>query len=102
MVSTGPAVCSGTATRKGCGAPILWVATVNGKMQPLDLDPNPDGNIRLIDTYRQTERGVLQKCRVIPKAELAGSLFGDDEPRYMPHHATCPHAEQFRRPKKAS
>lgn len=97
---TGPS--SGSTCSK-CQAPILWAATVNGKMQPLDAEPNPDGNIRLTPNYRQTDRGVLQECRVIPKTELArDGLFEDPNPRYMPHHATCPFAEEFRRPKKAS
>lgn len=88
-----PAACS------KCGAPILWCATVNGKMQPLDLQPDPTGNILLTEEYRQTDRGVLQQCRVVTKAERE-SLFPPAGDRYMPHHATCPNAEEFRKPKR--
>lgn len=81
-----------------CDAPILWVATVNGKMQPLDREPNEDGNIRLTPNFRPTDKGVLQECKVITKAERE-SLFPPEGPRYMPHHATCPFAQEFRKPK---
>lgn len=88
------------ATCSKCSAPILWVATKNAKMQPLDAEPNPDGNIRLTGDYRQTDRGVLPESAVITKAEEP-VLFGDEVVRYMPHHATCPFAEEFRK-RKAS
>lgn len=78
-----------------CGAKILWVATKNGKMQPLDAIPNEAGNIRLTANYRMTERGALQESAVIPK-DVAPTLFGDPVVRYMPHHATCPYADEFR------
>lgn len=92
-----PAKCS------KCDEPILWCATVNGKMQPLDLAPNPDGNIVLTKNFRPTERGVLQECRVLTKAEREPGLFTEDtEERFMPHHATCPFAYEFRRKAPAS
>lgn len=84
-----------------CSAPILWCATVNGKMQPVDLEPNPDGNLRLSGNYRQTDRGVLPEIVVIKKGEEPG-LFDEPFVRYYPHHASCPNAEEFRKPKKAS
>lgn len=86
-----------------CAAPLLWAATVNGKMQPLDADPNPAGNIRLTGGFKATKRGALPACAVIPKAELEPSLLpAVVEDRYMPHHATCPNADEFRRQARAS
>lgn len=91
-----------------CDAPILWCATVNGKMQPIDFEPNPAGNMRLSGNYRQTDRGTLPEVVVIRKAELEAEKLQlletppDRSDRYMPHHATCPNADEFRRPKKAS
>lgn len=84
-----------------CDAPILWAATVNGKPQPLDADPDPAGNIRLTGGYKPTRRGALPACAVIPKKELEPSLLGEvPGERYMPHHATCPFAYEFRREAK--
>lgn len=69
-------------TCNSCNAPIFWVKTVNGKMQPLDLEPDPNGNIELKD-------GV---AHVIPKDDLF-----PPERRYMCHHATCPQGRQWRK-----
>lgn len=94
----------GLATCSKCHADILWVATKNGKMQPLDAIPDPAGNVRLEEpaVYRSTQRGALRASQVITKAERE-SLFPIEGDRYMPHHATCPFAEEFRKPKaKAS
>lgn len=81
-----------------CGAEISWFVTVNGKFQPVDRAPNPDGNMRLSGNFRPTEKGVHPEIVVITKSELE-SLFPPEGDRYMPHHATCPHAEEFRKPK---
>lgn len=83
----------------GCDAEIRWVATKNAKPQPIDAEPNGKGNIRFIEpvVYRATRRGPLRAIEVIPKAELAGELFPDGRERYMPHHATCPNVDEYRR-----
>ncbi len=83
-----------------CDAPILWAATVNGKPQPLDAEPNDAGNLRLTDEYVSTRMGALQRVLVIKKGDQLG-LLGEEGPRYMPHHATCPYADRFRKPKEA-
>lgn len=57
---------------RSCGAPVIWVRTINGKAQPLDAEPqkrviiNDDGIGLVVDTY-------------------------------MPHHATCPYADRHRK-----
>lgn len=84
-----------------CGAPITWIVTVNGKFMPLDRDPSPDGNMRLTGKYRRTERGAQPEAVVVPKAERE-SMFPPEGDRYMPHHATCPKAAEFRSKKTAS
>lgn len=58
---------------------------------PVDAEANDAGNLRLIN------RGALP-----PIAEVltAPTLFDRPEGsavRYMPHHATCPSADSFRR-----
>ena len=70
-----------------CGARVLWVEMVSGKKAPLDADPSPRGNIRIID-------GVGQ---VVPKAELADAQAGGL--LYLSHFATCATAAQHRKPK---
>lgn len=78
-----------------CGRSIRWTVTKSGKNQPLDYDPHPAGNVRLCGEYRQTRYGVSQASEVVPFLEQ----LSFDEPlgdRYMPHFATCKHADEFR------
>ena len=59
---------------EACGAPIIFVKTAaTGKWQPLDAKP--------------------ERRMVINEDQLAVSTT-----TWTPHHATCPHAERFRRP----
>lgn len=80
-----------------CGAELLWVATRNGKMQPLNAEPEPTGNVQMVEpmSFRSTPRGALRQSRVLPKAELEGMLPIEGD-RFMPHHATCPDVQQYR------
>jgi hypothetical protein len=56
--------------RGGCGAPILWAEVRTTKRNmPVDPDPNPKGNLLI------------------------------NGERYMPHWATCPNADRFKREK---
>jgi len=73
-----------------CKAEIKWAITDAGRLIPLDIEPQADGNIRLAAAlvYGGTPRAI-----VIPadrRGELAGEL-------YRPHFATCPHAGEHRR-----
>jgi hypothetical protein len=68
---------------RSCGAPITWAITDQGKRMPLDAEPNPAGNVRL----------TLTNAVVLRKDEVY------DGPRFMPHWATCPNADQHRRRK---
>lgn len=70
--------------------------TRKGKLTPLDAEPNPDGNVRLVDDWRVGKRGLVQVCEVIPSTG-ALDLGIDSTDRFMPHFASCPHAERFRR-----
>jgi hypothetical protein len=83
-----------------CHAPILWAVTQkSGTPQPLDYEPNPEGNIVLVPGETVTLRGaVAPMCRVVTKLDRETGLFDTDAPAiYMPHHATCPDAARFRR-----
>lgn len=70
------------STCRGCGAPIRWVRTIHGGLMPLDAEPDPDGNVELVDHFAVVHSQP--------------TLFGGD--RWMPRHATCPDADQFRGP----
>lgn len=64
-----------TCNKAGCGAQIRLLRTENGKMMPLDVEPNDKGNVVVLNG-------------------LAHVLKKDEEPpanaaRMMPHFATC-------------
>lgn len=75
---------------RGCGAEIVFAGTVNGKAMPVDLLPEPGGNVRLLDqdglAYVEVLGPLEQQI-----AEDAG------EPLHYSHFATCPNQEEFRR-----
>lgn len=75
---------------KSCSAEIRWAFTANGERIPVDRHPVAGGNLRLIQG-----EGLRIDARVV------GSTIDmldptDDGTRWMPHHATCPDAEQWR------
>jgi len=78
---------------RSCGAPIIWAITVNGKPQPFDAMPHEDGNALL------EERNITRDGHVHVELHARSSdpLFDAGKPIYMPHHATCEHADQWRR-----
>jgi hypothetical protein len=73
---------------RSCSAEIRWVFTAMGGRIPLDAEPVADGNIVL----RGHTAHVIKADTVVPPGE----------PRYMPHHATCPDAKRWRTGKPAA
>lgn len=76
---------------RACGAPIIWIKTASGKAMPCDAKPI---------VYRK-EPGAKEKV-VTPNGEvLSCVLDGPAEEMtgigYIPHWATCPQANKFRR-----
>jgi hypothetical protein len=72
---------------RSCKAPVIWAITESGKWMPLDAQSSLSGEWRLFgDTPRAVH--VPQERR----EELAGQL-------YVAHWATCPNAEDYRRPR---
>lgn len=87
---TGRKVCG------SCGAPIRWVHTGEHFM-PLDADPHPDGNVTV-----EEDRWTPDGYRLMPRAHVAADdtpslpgLEDDREPRYRPHAASCPQADEW-------
>lgn len=79
------------ATCRGCRRPIIWARTVNGKLQPLDRDPNSDGNVVATGKKHEDGRMIVE---TLGPLELAAD---DGRTRYMPHHATCPKADRYKK-----
>lgn len=69
-----------------CRAPIRWLKTPNGRSMPLDLRPDPEGNVII-----ENGLAVLSPARAMALSP---------EERFLPHWATCPEAASFRKVKK--
>ncbi len=80
-----------TAECRSCHAAIFWASTAaSGKPMPLNFDPDPDGNVTIIASKHGPVATVLG-----PLEQLLA--HGDRTELYMPHHATCPHTEAWKR-----
>lgn len=67
-----------------CGAMVRFGrSSKSGTPQPFDPEPHEQGNLR------------LDPDNTLIVDPLAGTLLAGSEPRYMPHHATCPDAAMF-------
>jgi hypothetical protein len=76
---------------RSCGAPIYWGRTEAGKAMPVDVEPTPDGNVILFDRRGSVVALVLRRGeKAPPGAKLRKA-----------HHATCPHAADWRAAKRA-
>jgi len=64
---------------RACDAEIMWVRTVAGKAMPLDIEPDPNGNV------------VLRAGVAVVLGPLERTIAEEEgETLRMPHHATCP------------
>lgn len=73
---------------RSCRAPIRWAWTRNGKAMPVDAEPNPAGNVQLVGDVDHDPTAVVYK--------KTPALT--NRPLYMPHHATCLDAQDWRNP----
>jgi hypothetical protein len=82
--------CSGN----DCRAEIGFVPTAESKASmPVNWVADPAGNVRLEPV---TGRPPNVVAVVVEQAELITPV---PDIRWMPHHATCPNADEWRRPK---
>lgn len=76
-----------------CHAPIFWASTTaKGKPMPLDLEPHDNGNVEVIEGQHGPLATVLGPLEV----QLARGVGSD---LFMPHHATCPDAADWKGPR---
>jgi hypothetical protein len=75
---------------RSSGAPIRWATTINGKRMPVDDEPVSDGTLVLSDPAPDAYAPVA--LVIDPDAPTL-----DDPPRFRPHWATCPHANEHRK-----
>lgn len=82
---------------RSCAKPMLWVVTNGGKRNPLDLEPDPTyGNVLVIEGEREWRLGiVIHNDDVLAEAR---ELFPDRI--HTSHFATCPNADEHRRPRE--
>lgn len=79
-------------TCRSCGAGILWGRTLTGgRWIPLDWPANPAGNVELVGQHA----GALAHAGASLTEARERAERGELE-LYMPHHATCPDADQWR------
>lgn len=74
------------AACRSCGAPMRFIRTRKGRAMPLDAEPDPSGNVVIADD---------DVAEVFPDSYAAAEAWGD-RPRYLPHHASCPQAGDWR------
>lgn len=71
-----------------CTAQIIWAVTRNGKDMPVDAEPTPDGNVRLVE-----RRGMDPLAEVIGNPAKRFGLTG----LRLTHFVKCPQADRWRR-----
>lgn len=77
---------------RGCGAPINWIKTTEGRNMPIDPEPvliiEGGGTDRFV-----TDEGAVVLGRVARPDEESPTL----PVGFVPHWKTCPNAADFRR-----
>ena len=82
-----------------CRAAIEWAVSRNGKRQPFDAEPVPEGTYLLVHRKGPGEPAEAQFQKKAAREELAAYAAerGSELRLFMPHHATCPDAAAWRR-----
>lgn len=83
------AVLRGTPCRS-CGVEVVFARTANQRQMPVEVEPDPTGNVILLDS----PEGLC--IQVVPTR--VGPVFpGLEQTRYMPHFARCKDAKSWRK-----
>jgi len=79
-------------TCRSCGAVVWWALTA-GNNQRMLMNVGSDETHEWVTCGRSPGTGMVKVRRFLP-------LFDDaSEPRYQPHWATCPKADEWRKKK---
>jgi hypothetical protein len=78
---------------KSCGADVIWTVTENNMRMQVDAEPNLKGRFMLREP-------VSGGAPLSVHVNLFSDTDGDDGLRYVPHFATCPDADKWRRSRK--
>lgn len=89
---------------RGCGAEIVWAVTAKGARIPLDAEPVKRAVLEIDDGGGVDAFHLLPALAPVLRAPEEYVVPGRDEPTirasivdtFMPHHATCPKADQFK------
>lgn len=76
------------ATCRSCSAEIIWCETSNGKAMPVDFEPDPNGNVELVQRTAHWPLAIVHPQPPMVAADL-----------HQSHFATCAHANAHRRPR---
>ena len=76
---------------KGCGKPIVWGVTADGKRIP--LDPRPV-------VYHAVEESEFENRVTCTRVPEATNTAGTKTACYVSHFATCPKASEFGKGRK--
>ena len=74
-------------TCKSCGASIHWALTESGKRMPVDAEPCPEGNIRLV--RRKNQNGGRDLLALVVQPYHETNLRTS-------HFVSCPNSKQHR------
>lgn len=73
-----------------CRTEIIWAATDDGKLMPIEPDPSPRGNVALYNWAGQL------RANSVPNAKAAAMRAAGRE-MFLSHFVNCPHAETWRK-----
>ena len=90
MSSLPPSLPIARCRGNSCRAHIIWLPTPGGTRIPLDADPDEAGNVLI---GRDLLGGLC--AVVLSDGDAARARDANDE-LWMPHHASCPNAEEYR------
>ena len=79
------------ATCRGCGQPIIWIKTTAGKPMPCDPIPLPYW------ARDKAKEKVVTKAGEVISCDLSGEVGTNTGLGYVPHWATCPERDRFKR-----
>lgn len=78
-------------TCRSCNRAIRWAVTAKGRRIPLDASPSPTGNVELTFGGGEAPEAATLTGAALDAARTRLT------PLYMPHHATCPQGNAWKR-----